>query len=602
MSNPRGTSKAPADPMWFWVFLAGIIAGGWTLFWAGQAIVGPGVSFNPVALFQDALTPGTEVTVSTGGLVVSLVLFALLVVVITVIMGLRAKKKATRKGASIVHATKHMATKRQISSMSRKAVTESAARTNPDLPDSVEPGQLIGRELGTGKEVWLDYETLTVDMWAARYGKTTGRVLPQFLSAPGGVVGTGNKPDLVEDSIAARSAVGDCLVCDPQRIWMAKDQAPDFTVDLLDFIRRRPADEWDSASVDLAVLFANNAGVDIGSGGQGEEWRTSGAQLLSCFLLAATLTGRQVTEILDWVYDESDREVIDILRDHGFPSIAMQAKGTYDLTEKTRSGIFFSIQYMVAPLAKKSMQRWVTPQPGVRRFNPTDFIADHEAGKSPTLYLLSDPRSAGSASLLVLALVVWITEEAEDASRRNGGRLRIPLVMPLDEAANVVKWGQLAEVYSHFGSKGILISSIFQSFRQPKRIYGEDNAHDMMTNATLIIGGGIKDKAFLEEAVSFVGEYQHQQFSVSTDSSSFNTSTSASERDRAILTAADLRGLDAHLMLVIPQKSAPMIVEAVPFWERPLREQMRNADRELGRAQKRAEALAVEESVDQAVA
>jgi type IV secretory pathway TraG/TraD family ATPase VirD4 len=601
MSNARSTSKTYSEGL-FWTFVAIAVVGGWSLFWAGQYVAGPGISFNPLDLVFSGLQPDSEVVISTGGVIFSAVVFIVLVATVVVLMGLRAKKKASRKGASVLESTKHMADAREVAKLSRKQVAQATARTNPDLPDTAEPGQLLGRELRSGKEVWLDYETLTVDIWAARYGKTTGRVLPMVLSAPSGAVATGNKPDLVTDSLAARQTVGECLVCDPQRIWMSPQDTPQFWVDLLDYIRRRPEDEWDNAAGDLARLFGDNAGVEVGSGGSDEQWRTSGAELMSCFLLAATVSDRSVLDILPWVFDESNREPVDLLNQYGYPTMALMAQGTYNLTEKTRSGVFFQLRNMVAPLTKKSLQRWLTPQAGVAKFNPSEFVAEHEAGNSPTLYLLSDDRSSGSASLLVLALVVWLTEAAEDASRRNGGRLRIPLIFPLDEAANVVKWGNLAEVYSHFGSKGIILGSIYQSFRQPKRIYGADNAHDMITNATLIVGGGIKDKEFLEEAISFVGEYSHRQVSVSSDSSSYKTNTSISERDRQILTVADLRGLDAHLMLVIPQKAAPMIVEAIPFWERTFRAEMRNADTQLDQAHQRAKALEAAENAGQAVA
>lgn len=628
------TRSPGADQSWFFLLLGGIVVGGWALFWAGQRLVGNALSFNPLALISDVLgrstdstdsTPGQggtggsagtdgaegtvdvfgsqggdavpdwventpapqpdntagaspesggsgagEALVSIPGVIVSLVLLGLIIAAVTVILGLRAKKKATRKGAAVVDATKHMATRRQIEALSRKAVAATTARTNPQLPDAALPGQLLGTELGTGKEVWLDYETLTVDMHAARYGKTTGRVLPMVLQAPGGVIATANKPDLVNDSLVARQAVGQCLVCDPQRIWMDPEDKPGFYVDILDFIRRRPADEWDDAAKALAILFANNAGVDIGTGGAGEEWRTSGAQLLSCFLLAATLSGRPVTEIENWVYDQSNREAIAILRDHDFPSMALQAQGSYDLTEKTRSGVFFSIQYMTEPLLKKTFQRWITPSAGVPKFDPSAFVKSHEAGEAPTLYLLSNAGQGGTGALLVLVLVAWLTEAGQYEARRNGGRLRIPLFFCLDEVANIVKWGGLAEAYSHFGSQGLILSSIFQTFEQGKRIFGASKASDMSSNATLVVGGGIKDKEGLEQIVSFVGEYTHTQVSVSSDSSSFKTSSSFSERDRAILTVADLRNLEPRLMVVIPQKSAPMIVEAIPFWQRSL--------------------------------
>lgn len=600
MSNQR--TQAGGGGFAFLVFLAVLIVTGWTLFWAGQALAGPGVSYNPLDLLRAALEPDRQIVISTGGVIVSVVLFILLLVVATVIAGIRTKRRNTRKGANVIDSTRHLATGHQIERMSRKQVAKTTARTNPDLPDHAAPGFLLGRELRTGKEVWVDYETLMADMWAARYGKTTGRVLPMMLQAPGGVVTTGNKPDLVADSIAARSTVGETWVCDPQRIYKTPDEAPGFYIDMLDYIRRRPQDEWDAAGGDLAVLFANNAGVDVGSGGNDEQWRTSGAEILSCFLLAATLAGRQVTDILEWVYDESNREPLEILQQYGFPSMALQAKGTYDLTEKTRSGVFFSVRNMVAPLSKKILQRWVTPQPGAAKFDPEQFIADHEADRCPTLYLLSDSRSAGSASLLSLLMVVWVTEAAEDASRRNGGRLRIPLALPLDEVANCVKWGNLPEVYSHFGSKGIILASVFQGFRQPRRLFGADNAHDMITNSCLLIGGGIKDEEFLKEAVALIGEYDRQQVSHSANSGSWQTSTQVSDRERAILTVADLRALDPSLMVVIPQKNAPMIVEATPFWKRTLRPEMNGASGDLAAAQRAAESLGQSELAGEAAA
>ena len=159
-------------------------------------------------------------------------------------------------------------------------------------------------------------------------------------------------------------------------------------------------------------------------------------------------------------------------------------------------------------------------------------------------------------------------------------------MMPLDEVANTVRWHALPDVYSHFGSKGILISSVFQSFRQAKRIWGEDEAHDMMTNATLIVGGGIKDEAFLKEVSALVGEHEDRRVSRSTDSDSFRTQASVSHQEKTILSVAELRAMDPHLMLVVPQKHPPMIVAAEPYWRRTFRPEIEavRADREAEKA------------------
>ena len=53
-------------------------------------------------------------------------------------------------------------------------------------------------------------------------------------------------------------------------------------------------------------------------------------------------------------------------------------------------------------------------------------------------------------------LTVAVTEAAEGLAKRSpGGRLVVPLVAVLDEAANVCRWPELPNLYSHCGSRGI---------------------------------------------------------------------------------------------------------------------------------------------------
>src|SRR5699024_11841911 len=82
-----------------------------------------------------------------------------------------------------------------------------------------------------------------------------------------------------------------------------------------------------------------------------------------------------------------------------------------------------------------------------------------------TLYSLSK-EGQGTAGPLVTALTVAVVEAAEtiassttDAAATGDGRLKTPLVGVLDEAANVCRWSDLPDLYSHFGSRGIVLRS-----------------------------------------------------------------------------------------------------------------------------------------------
>nr|WP_240675167.1 TraM recognition domain-containing protein [Cellulomonas endophytica] len=75
---------------------------------------------------------------------------------------------------------------------------------------------------------------------------------------------------------------------------------------------------------------------------------------------------------------------------------------------------------------------------------------------------------------LVGALTVAVAEAAEElATRSPGGRLRNPLLGVLDEAANVCRWRELPNLYSHYRSRGIVLMTILQSWSQGLEVWGE---------------------------------------------------------------------------------------------------------------------------------
>jgi type IV secretory pathway TraG/TraD family ATPase VirD4 len=101
---------------------------------------------------------------------------------------------------------------------------------------------------------------------------------------------------------------------------------------------------------------------------------------------------------------------------------------------------------------------WVTPG------DAPDFDPGAFAGSGDTLYLLSKSRSA--AAPLIAALTDTVMRAAEEQAERRGGRLDPPLVVVLDEAANICRIADLPDLYSHLGSRGIVPVTILQSYEQ----------------------------------------------------------------------------------------------------------------------------------------
>ncbi|GAA1979560.1 hypothetical protein GCM10009718_15440 [Isoptericola halotolerans] len=92
-----------------------------------------------------------------------------------------------------------------------------------------------------------------------------------------------------------------------------------------------------------------------------------------------------------------------------------------------------------------------------------------------------------------------MVEAAEElAARSAGGRLATPLLGVLDEAANVCRWRELPNLYSHYGSRGIVPMTILQSWSQGVEVWGESGMKKLWSASNVkVYGGGVSEVAFL---------------------------------------------------------------------------------------------------------
>ncbi len=197
----------------------------------------------------------------------------------------------------------------------------------------------------------------------------------------------------------------------------------------------------------------------------------AGTDLLAGLLLAAAVAKRPITQVYSWLADQRNDEPERILRNTpGLQLSADALSGVINAPDKQRAGVYGTAQQSAQFLVNRKVTRWVIPQgPNDNRpqFNPHQFV--REGG---TLYSLSK-EGAGTAGPLVTALTVAVVEAAEEYAKTCPmGRMPSPLVGVLDEAANVCRWKDLPDLYSHFGSRGIVLMTILQSWAQGDGVLG----------------------------------------------------------------------------------------------------------------------------------
>jgi type IV secretory pathway TraG/TraD family ATPase VirD4 len=211
-------SRGPSDltPVLVVVGLTTLIAavlGTWGAMLGGAAIANqPEPAGNPVAVIINLAAgkqrwPGTAAT---------LIAVAELVVVLALVVAVRALVRRGRNPRVRVDAAaRHLANRNEQAMLSREGVAATAARLG--APQS-HPGVRIGRARGTGQPLYGSWEDMQIDVWGPRTGKTTSRAIPAILDAPGSVLVTSNKRDIVDATRLIREGFGGVWVFDPQKV------------------------------------------------------------------------------------------------------------------------------------------------------------------------------------------------------------------------------------------------------------------------------------------------------------------------------------------------------------------------------------------------
>lgn len=510
------------------------VGGTYAAIWLGHVIEGTAAGL-PSDPFQVAigLIRGTVAwpRASTWIVVGGGVLLLLLGVLVS-----RAVIKVRRTASRVDPAASRMGVGADVEPLTLRAVSATARRLGVS---GGSPGVPIGRCVRGGLALFGSWEDMHLDIWGPRTGKTTSRAVPAILDAPGAVLVTSNKRDVVDATREVRAEAGPVWVFDPQGI--AGEEPTKWWWNPLSFV----TDEVRAAK--LAEHFA--AGSREAGARTDAYFDSAGQDLLAGLLLAAALDKRPITDVYVWLSEPWNEEPVEILREHEYPLIERQVSGVILAPEKQRGGVYGTGQQMAACLTNQQVARWVTPSHGGwdnrRQFDPGEFVRD-----GGTLYSLSK-EGRGTAGPLVTALTVAVVEAAEElAVRSPRGRLPVPLLGVLDEAANVCRWRGLPDLYSHYGSRGIVLMTILQSWSQGVDVWGESGMNKLFSAANVFVyGGGVREERFLEALSKLIGDYDHLAASVSTGRKQHSVSKQLVRH----------RILDVHDLMAMPKGRAVVL-------------------------------------------
>jgi type IV secretory pathway TraG/TraD family ATPase VirD4 len=429
------------------------------------------------------------------------------------------------------------------------------------------PGLPIARAVAGGQTLYATWEDMQCDIWGPRKGKSTSRAIPTLLAAPGAAFATSNKPDLYAATRGLREQTGRVWNFDPEAIAAGE---PDWWWNPLSYVTS------DRRALELTDAFV---GAYRDPDARPDPFFDPAAQeLVSHLLRAAAVAGRPITQAFLWSTRPNDDEPARILTEHGLELAAASVLDHVHAPFEQRGGVYGTARQILSFLRDPDIARWVTTTGPTDQRAQLDLAAFVQSGE--TLYLHSK-EGQGSSAGLVTAMAMALCDAAEQLAKRSpGGRLPVPLVGVLDEAANICRWRQLPDLYSHYGSRGIPLLTLLQSWSQGAQVWGQTGMRKLWGASNVrVYGGGAAEQEFLSDLEKLIGDYNRLVASPSSHQAPGGGSTSTSWQltPTPILTVADLAALPRDRIIVMPSGAPPVLAQPVYWWTTPQAAEIRDS-------------------------
>jgi type IV secretory pathway TraG/TraD family ATPase VirD4 len=318
-------------------------------------------------------------------------------------------------------------------------------------------------------------------------------------------------------------------------------------------------------AINRARALAAGAQLNVGTTTQGDFWEQMTQAVLRCYLHAAALTGRSIRDVLLWASRPTDPTPVRILRAESAAvgGWAEELAAQAGADPRQRDSVWAGVRRAVDSLADPRVLDACSPPAGAE-FDPTSFLRDAGA-----LYMLG----TSGAQLSVAPLITALVEDLVDAARRlgasqPGGRLDPPLVLLLDEAANIAPIPSLPNLLADGGGSGLTTVAVLQSLAQARARWGPAAADALWDAATTkVVLGGLAQADDLQRISRLAGEVDDATRSRTTGPG--GGSVSVSMRRLPALPIERLRCLPPGHAVVLARHTAPAEARMQPWWERP---------------------------------
>jgi type IV secretory pathway TraG/TraD family ATPase VirD4 len=352
-----------------------------------------------------------------------------------------------------------------------------------------------------GAWVTAERESAVMVLGPPRSGKTSAVMIPALLGAPGAVVSTSTKPDVMRATRRARRELGE--------VWLFDPAGTEPTPSGVRALRWSPvvaAGTWDGA---LMMARAMTASTRPGKGTTNEShWSERAAALLAPLLYAANRTGRPIEEVVRWTLRQDMSEALKTLAQDERSKVAADVLVGIERTDARERSSIYSASAGVLAAYNADATRATAKDPN---FDPKRF-----AQGTDTLYITAPEHGQALCAPLIVGLLEQLRHAVYESARATHQPVRAPMLWALDEVANIAPIHDLPALVSQAGGQSLQVMVGLQDLSQARTRWGEAAAEGFMSLfQTRLILSGIADAKTLEGISMALGEYDRKLVSAS---------------------------------------------------------------------------------------
>ncbi|OZD13015.1 TraG family protein [Rhodococcus sp. 06-156-3C] len=429
----------------------------------------------------------------------------------------------------------------------RKAATQTRASLKDVRPSRLDPAEVaivLGYNvMDPDCAVYLKQNDCMLVEGVTGSGKTWRLAYQRCMDAPGPLLVTTTKVDLISATYEHRSALGEIAIFDPDNItgWPTR-------------LRWSILSGCQDPDVAIRRAQALVGAMPMGDTKNGGYWEDKAVVLLRCYFHAAAVSGASLGTLRVWVNSRKGREPREILA-RSMPEWESELAQILDSGSDSADDMIGAASRLLAPLASPALMEAIDV-PIHQSFDIEAFIRSG----ADTLYLVSKGKD-NSAAPFVAALATEVHYLADRYSQSlPGGRYDPPIRFELDEVNNVAPIPGLPDLMSDSGGRGITIHAYAHNEEQNKLRWGPVAGRMFADNSPArLILPGLKGEE-LQAISRMLGDRFEWQ-------PSGNKQSGPTLREVPIMTPAEIRTMEPDTGLLIYRTAPPILVSLRSVWD-----------------------------------